>query len=233
MIEVHISKLVEAHYHPENAEILLLSNLGERLIKEGMWPLERGDKRTLYQVAEAAPGVSIVTDPRLQAFIALVKEGDEQRARDEIEKRCKLAFLRGLPSALLHAFTAEAAPGIDVWMSLVPKAHYRTATVAPGQGFYKIDDELRSPGLDVTDVDALAELERERLEFNIREWAARHQVDLKTLGRRRRVARETLAKPVEEAAATALDRLYAAQAMDVAKRMTIPIDIAVALSRLP
>lgn len=233
MIENHISELVEAHYHLESAEILLLSNLGERLIKDGMWPPERGDKRSLYQVAEAAPGVSIVTDSRLQAFIALVQEGDEQRARDEIEKRCKLLFLRGLPSALLHAFTAEAAPGVDIWVSLAPKAHYRITTDAPDQGFYKIDDVLRIPGLDVTDVDALADPDRARLEANIREWAARYEIDLKIVGRRKRVNREASAKPAEGAATTALDRLYAAQAPDVSKRITIPIDIAVTLSRLP
>jgi len=233
MIENHISELVEAHYHPENADVLLLSNLGERLIKDGMWPLERGDKRTLYQVAEAAPGVSIVTDSRLQAFIALVKEGDEQRARDEIEKRLKLFFLRGLPSALLHAFSADAAPGVDVWVSLVPKTHYRIATDAPDQGFYKIDDDLRIPGLDVTDIDALADPDRARLESNIREWAARYEIDLKIVGRRKRVVRDASAKPAEGAVTTALDRLYGAQAPDVAKRINIPIDIAVTLSRLP
>lgn len=233
MIEDHIAKLVEAHYHPDNAEILLLSNLGERLIKEGMWPLERGDKRTLYQVAEAAPGVSIVTDPRVQAFIALVKQGDEQRARDEIERRRKLFFLRGLPSAFLRAFTVESPAGVDIWVSLTPKAFYRIAADEPDEGFYKIDGDLRVPGLDVTDLDVLSEPDRNRLESNIREWAARHEVDLKIVGRRKRVAPETPAKPSVDSATTALERLFAAQAPDVAKRMTVPIDIAMTLSRLP
>jgi hypothetical protein len=231
MIEDQVAEFVKAHYAREGAEILLLSKLGEQLIKDGAWPLDRSDKRTLFQVAEATPGISIVTDPSVKAFIALVEAGNEQHARDEIERRKKLFFLRGLPRAVLLAFTLEMAPGSAMYLALTPRPEYRGGLPVDDPNFQLVEEDLRLPGLDVTDLENMSEDNRGRLETNIREWANRHGVDWSTLKQRRTPTQQTVSAPTR--ALSALDRLLAAQAPDVAKRLNIPIDIAVALSRLP
>lgn len=231
MIENEIKKLVEEHYKDAEAAILLLSNIGMRLTKECLWP-PANDKRTLYEAAEATPDIALVRDENAKSFIAVVKAGDEQRAVRAIADRHKRHFLRGLPRALLLAFTLDIADGQVMTVRLGPKISY-LAGPAVEEGAIIIDQDLRLPGLDAGDLAELPEADVERLDTNIRAWSERHHVDPASLGRVRRKA--PIADPTASAPAqsSALERLYAAQNPDVAKRLTVPIDIALALSRMP
>ena len=211
--------------------MLLLSNLGFQLKEAGIWPAA-GDTRPLRDAVAATPGLHIVQDPDARSFLAVVKEGDEQRALDAIERRHRLVFLRGLPRPVILAFTLEVPEGQAMHLQLAPRPSFVTGTEAVPDGFYPVDPELRMPGLDVEDLSTLTPDQAGALEEKVRKWFQRYGIDLGTLGAHRAgPAAQPAAAPRREV--SALDRLLAAQQPDVARRMTVPIDIAVALSRLP
>lgn len=230
MIEKQIAEYVAAHYASPGAPVLLLSNLGFQLKEAGIWPAP-GDTRSLRDAVAATPGVHIVQDPEARSFLAVVKEGDEQRAREVIDRRHRLAFLRGLPRAVILAFTLEVPKGQDIYLQLTPRASFVTGTEAVPDGFHLIDPELRMPGLDIEDLSALTLDQAGALEDRIRRWLSQHGIDPANLGSHRAgLAAQPAAASRREI--SGLDRLLAAQEPDVARRMTIPLDIAVALSRL-
>ncbi len=230
MIEKEIAKRVAAHYATHGAPVLLLSDLGFQLKEAGIWPAS-GDTRSLRDAVAATPGVHIVQDPDARSFLAVVREGDEQRAREAIDKRHRLAFLRGLPRPVILAFTLEVPQGQAMHLQLTPRPSFVTGTEAVPDGFHLIDPELRMPGLDIEDLSALTLDQAGALEDRIRRWLSQHGIDPANLGSHR------TSTAVQPAAASrreisALDRLLAAQEPDVARRMTVPLDIAVTLSRL-
>jgi hypothetical protein len=231
MIEDEIASIVAEHYQQGEQRLLMLSNLGARLSKLGHWPLPPGDKRTLFDVVEAVPKVSVVVDPESKSFIAVVPAGQEKLAHDAIAARRHLYFLRGLPRALLLAFTLDLAEGQKIFVQLAPRVSYIVGQDAGVADAIVVDPDLRLPGLDVDQLDAQALQSAEQLEGKIREWCARHQLEPQTLARKPRPAastRQPATKP-----SSALERLYAAQEPDEAKRLSIPLDIALTLSRLP
>jgi hypothetical protein len=230
MIEDEIKALVEEHYKAPEAEILLLSNLGMKLSKAELWPPAH-DKHTLYDAVAATPGVRLVRDEEAKSFIIVVLAGDEQRAVRAIEDRRKRYFLRGLPRALLLAFTLDVAAGQIMSVRLDRKISYHGGAEL-GEGSVLVDDDLRLPGLDAIDITALSETDVEKLDTSIRAWCERHQIDPASLARIpvKPGATPPVATPM---VSSALERLYAAQDPDVAKRLTVPIDIALALSRIP
>lgn len=230
MIEQNIKKLVVEHYADAQAGILLLSNIGMRLTDDGLWPTAN-DKRTLYEAVEATPGVVPVRDERAKSFIPVVLEGHEQRAIQAIADRHKRHFLRGLPRALLLAFTLEIAHGLVMTVRLGPKISY-LAGPAVEEGTIIVDNDLRLPGLDALNVKDLAESDVEKLDTNIRAWCERHHLEPAALVRVDRKSAKPNLRPAPTAQLNALERLYAAQEPDVAKRLSVPIDIALALSRM-
>lgn len=231
MIENDIKRLVEEHYADAEADVLLLSNLGMRLTKAGLWP-PPNDNRQLIEAAEATTDVTVVRDETAKSFITIVRTGDEQRAVRAIANRQKRYFLRGLPRALLLAFTLDMAEGQVMALRLGPKITYIGGPAAE-EGSIVVDQDLRLPGLDALDVTALSETDVERLETNIKAWCERHEVDPASLIRLHSKSGAAKAPVVAPAQSSALERLYAAQEPDVAKRLSVPIDIALALSRMP
>ncbi|MFD0850533.1 hypothetical protein [Sphingosinicella xenopeptidilytica] len=231
MIENEIKRLVEEHYADAEAEVLLLSNLGVRLTKEGLWP-PANDKRTLLEAAEATADITVVRDETAKSFIAIVRAGDEQRAVRAIANRQKRHFLRGLPRALLLAFTLDMAEGQVMAVRLGPKISYVGGPAAE-EGSIVVDQDLRIVGLDAMDVTALSEADVERLDTNIKAWCERHEVDPSSLVRVHGKSAAAKAPTAAPARSSALERLYAAQEPDVAKRLSVPIDIALTLSRMP
>ncbi|AMK26129.1 hypothetical protein [Sphingobium sp. TKS] len=229
MIENDIKALVEEHYKDPKAGLLLLSQIGMQLTEAGLWPSAH-DKRTLYDAVEATAAVKAVRDDDAKSFIAVVLAGDEQRAIRAIDDRRKRHFLRGLPRALLLAFTL-ATPQDQIMSVLI--GHKITYSVGPelAEGAIRVDEDLRLPGLTVMDIAALGDEEVEQIDTRVRAWCERHNIDPASLAR-------MPAKPGPPAPApsfkgsSALERLYAAQDPDVAKRLTVPIDIALALSRM-
>lgn len=230
MIEDDIKALVEEHYKDPDAEILLLSNIGMRLTKQGLWP-PANDKRSLFDAAEDTPGVKPIRDEDARSYIAVVLEGDEQRAIKAIDARKHRFVLRSYPRALLLAFTLEIAEGQIMSLKLGPKITYQGGPTLE-EGTLRVDDDLRLPGLDIFDLPSLGDEDIEKLATNIRAWCERHHVDQSTLVRTQSRKPEPVAVPAASSS-SALERLYAAQTPEVAKKLIVPIDIALALSRLP
>ncbi|MBO9579656.1 MAG: hypothetical protein J7498_02045 [Sphingobium sp.] len=232
MIEDEITTLVEEHYAEAGANILLLSNIGMRLTKQGRWP-PANDKRTLYEVAEATPGIALIRDEIAKSFIAVVKVGEEQRAISAITDRHKRFFLRGLPRAFLLAFTLDTAEGQVMAVRLGPKISYLAGPNVE-DGTIIVDEDLRLPGLDAINLADLPDADVEKLDTNIREWCDRHHIDPSSLARvDHRSPSKAAPAPAAPKQSSALERLYAAQDPDVAKRLSVPIDIALTLSRMP
>jgi hypothetical protein len=231
MIEDEIAAIVAEHYEPGHQRPLMLSNVGARLSKLNHWPLATGDKRTLLEIVEAMPQVSVVIDPASKSFIAVVPAGQEQLAHDAIAARRHLYFLRGLPRALLLAFTLDLADGQQMYVQLGPRVTYVAGPDAGDPDAILVDADLRLPGLDITQLDAQAVAGAAELEDKIKQWCARHHLEPEMLARKVRPASST--RPPVAKTANALERLYAAQDPDVATRLAIPLDIALTLSRLP
>lgn len=231
MIEDAITQIVEDHYQPGQRRLLMLSNLGARLSKLKYWPLPPEDKRSLRDVIDAMPEFSVEGDPESESFLAVVRKGEEQRVRDEIAARKLRYFLKGLPRALLIAFTLETAPGNPIYLRLEQRITYLAGPHVPDENEVLVDDDLRLPGLEVGDIDEMADGNTKQLETNIRTWCERHGIDPDRLKRKSKPIAGHLTTAFK--ASSALERLYAAQDPEIAKRMTMPIDIALALSRLP
>lgn len=230
MIEDDIEALVKEHYKDPDAEILLLSNIGMKLTKQGLWP-PANDKRTLFDAAQDTPGVTPVRDHQARSFIPVVLEGDEPRAIKAIDAHKIRFVMRSYPRALLLAFTLEIADGQIMSLKLGPKITYQGGPTLE-EGTLRVDDDLRLPGLDIFDLPSLSDDEIEKLATNIRAWCERHQVNQSDLVRTQTRKPEPAAVPAASNS-SALERLYAAQLPEVAKKLIVPIDIALALSRLP
>lgn len=233
MIEDDIKALVNGHYGKPELGLLMLSNVGAALSKQGKWPLPDEDKRTLAEVAEATPGIAIVRDPHASSFIAVVPPGQEHLADEAIARRKRLFFVRGLPRTVLLAFGLEMAPGQHMHLRLQPRPIYQAGPEAAIEGYLRVDDDLRMPGLAIDDLAALEPAQVEALEAKVREWCERHDVPPETIGRKlAQQAPRAPARP-EKMATSALERLYAAQLPELADRLIVPIDIALMLSRMP
>lgn len=227
MLEGEISRLAHDYYAQPGAGVLMLSNIGAHLSKVGLWP-SKDDRRSLHDIAAHAAGLTIVRDPDAQSFIAVVLAGDEQRAELAIAERHKRVFLKSLPRALLLAFTVELADSQTMYVQLHPRVTFHI-NGREGQDLIVVDAELRRPGMRIDDIDELALEQVEVLDQSIRTWCERHDIDVSTL--QRRVARPAAVQQPQRSR-TALERLYDAQEPGVAGRLTVPIDIALALSRM-
>lgn len=232
MLEQQIREMVEQHYRGSNPRLLLLSSLGKMLSDRKLWP-EAGENRTLLDVVGNVRGVSIVRDETSEAFIAVVREGEENLAEKEIVRRHKLFFLRGLPRALLLAFTIPVDEPAKMFVRLSPKLQYKIDT-AGGEGEIFVDPDLRVPRGVPIELDELSAEEIEHLEVGVRSWADRNELDLTSLKKNHHSTPKNSRRltPSEEGKnLSALERLFAAQESEVAKRMVIPLDIAILLGK--
>lgn len=229
MIEEHIVAKVKDHYSDTDAGVLLLSQLGKQLKDDGHWP-PQNDSRTLTEIVEETASVSLVRDENAKAFIAIVLAGSEQIARDAIEERHKRIFLRDVSRALLAAFTIQVDPEKNVYVHLKPKLKFSVEAQKVPDAIL-VDAELRIPGIDVSDIRDLALEDVDRLGANIRTWCGRHKVDHNAITWKHERP-DPLAETEHSRASNGLERLYAAQDPSLAKRLVIPFDIAIELSRM-
>lgn len=231
---VPVAEVVAEHYKTPGADVLLLSELGDRLIELGAWPAA-DEKRPLHDVVKASKGVVMVRKENSPSFIPIVLEGDEARAMAAIADHEKRRLLSGLARPVLFAFTREIPLGDKMFLEFGTKTTFHVGEEPPPEAKV-VDEEFRSPGLAVSDLGQVPVAELEKLELNIRAWCERHSVAFTDLMKpRRSPARAPLAAAVATAArpGSALERLYAAQPVDIASRLSIPMDIALTLSRLP
>jgi hypothetical protein len=231
MIEDKIRQIVAEHYQPGQTRPFLLSHIGARLAKDGDWPLPTDDRRTLRDVVEAIPDLSLIVDEQTPSFIAVVPVAEEKLAHNAIAKRRKLFFLRGLPRAVLLAFTTEIAEETPVYLLLGERITFVVGLAARPEGGIEIDANLRMPGLPIDQLNELDDALIEKLDGKIREWCARHEIAPAQLTRKR--APVPLPSIAISKGQSALERLVQAQDPQIARRLIVPIDIALLLSRMP
>ena len=239
MFESDLTTLVKSHYGEENSQLLLLSDLGILLTEKGIQQ-EPGDRRSLRETVEQITELNLVRDPEASAFIAVVLQGDEKRAEDVIVERRRRHFLRILPRPILLAFTLDIAEGHTMSVQLSPKVVYQGGPIV-SEGWIVVDSDLRLPGVDAHDIDSLDAGISQELETRIRSWCDRHHIEPASLVRSRsRRVKADLAdvttdstKSRQARRASALERLLEAQEPEVARRLNLPIDIALFLSRMP
>lgn len=228
-----IQSRVERHYASSD-DVLLLSDLGEELRDAGLWPIE-GEPRQLGEVVAAlAPKVSLVRDPEAKAYVVVVPAGREDLAEKAIERRHKLLLIRKLPRSVLLAFCADVVDNAEVFLDTESPHKYVVGDRPEGQSFVLVEPEYRVPGLYVDDSRTLPIEEAERLTSGISAWAERHGLDV-----RKWIVSERAERPDREVSrrrpgtSSALERLLLAQSPEVAERLVVPVDIALALSRIP
>lgn len=224
---------VAAHY-AHDAGVLLLSDLGEDLRAAGLWPAE-GESRQLYDVIDEIEGVSVVRDPAHKAYIVVVPAGREELAEQAIRYRGDVRLLRRLARVVLVAFCLDVQAPEQVYLRIEPPTRYAVSQCPLEEPYVLIEDQFRLPALLVEDVRGLTPEQTRKLAENVRDWASSHAIPIERL----------IPSPVKGAigepsgqnettarAATALERLHSAQSSEVAARMIIPIDIALALSKM-
>jgi hypothetical protein len=106
---------------------------------------------------------------------------------------------------------------------------YEVGEVDPEQAsnYVLVETEYRRPGLRVERLQSLSPVDRADLANRIQRWAVAHGLTVEQFYKSDKDAKDVIAD-----GGTALDRLLAAQAPDVAPRLMIPADIAQILSRL-
>lgn len=229
MIEEQIEALVRDHYSSEDAGVLLLSTLGKKLTDSRHWPLQN-DSRTLTEIVDETDSLSLVRDEEAKAFIAIVLAGDESIAHAAIANRHRRAFLKEVSRALLAAFTIHVDSGKQIYVHLQPKLRFSIRD-EPMQDGIPVDADLRVPEVDASDVRNLDLEEVAKLDSNIREWCQRHGVEHSSITWKQE--RNVSSSTVDSAhSSNALERLYAAQEQSITKRLVIPFDIAIELSRM-
>ena len=228
MLNEAIKKKVSEHYRMNADELLLLSELGNKLRVENQWPI-LGENRSLLTIAKEIDGVHVILDENMPTFVAIIpseKEHDKEKIMTIWHSRC---FLRGLPKALLDSFTKNLDQNQDIFFNAEPNPGYRAGGEVNGNEII-VDQDLRMPGIDAANISKISSQNVKKLEANIREWSERHHVILDELKLNYQDPKFSLSDRIGN---TALERLRNAQSNDVAKRFVIPIDIAVLLSRAP
>jgi hypothetical protein len=208
---------------------LLLSTFGKILRREKLWPID-GETRSLASViADLAPDLVLTRDPDAEAFVVITPKGKEEIAVQAIERRQDLNLLKRLPRAVLLAFCAQTPDA--VYLRCRPPYRYSIDERPPDEGYIRVDPEFRMPGVFLDESRNLSPPNTQRLMHGVRRWAARHNIDLKSMASERPSAVAQVAAEQKQAA-NALERLYQAQPPEWRDRLVVPVDIALTLSRL-
>lgn len=235
-IEDYILRKVNSHYeHSEN--VLLMSQLGTDLRNSDIWPQE-GERRTLLDIIEAMPELTVLRDPSQRAYAVVTPKGREHLAENEIRKRADIRTLRLIPRAVLLAFCIEQPPGASVFVSTSSPFRYAVGASPPDDSYVIVDEQFRMRGLFIVEIADMKQDERSELARKFLAWCQEHQIDsasfLKSTRGRDPKSTTQVTPSHGLASATkpnALERLIASQAPDVASKLVIPADIALLLSR--
>ena len=218
-----------AHHYENSDRPLLLSDFGKGLREAGLWPIE-GETRSLAELIPIlAPDVVVERDRAATAYVVVAPPGRRDIALAAIAQRRDLALLKRLPRAVLLAFCANT-PG-PVHLRIQPPYRYLTDSAEADENHILVDEEFRLPGIFIDEAKNLPPSQVKQLSERIRAWAERHQVDLEKFMQPSSAA--TASNFNEKPAANALERLYQAQAQGLRERLTVPLDIALVLSRMP
>lgn len=237
-LDQKIQQLVKTHYESSSAP-LLLSQLGKSLRVEGFWPSDNGSK-TLREVIEGlSPDILVKRDPDALAFAVVVTKESEHIADTAIETRRTYRFLNDLPRSLTLAFVVEVPSDQQIFVQRKPPFRYQISDDALDTDEYAlVNPDLRVEGVYVDRMRDIDPDKANELATNIRDWISKNGLSLEYLRQSERHPPpgqgERLPTPQSSGrSASALERLLSAQPRDVARRMVIPADIALALSRIP
>ncbi len=224
----HIKKIVDLHY--ETAEDpLLLSNLGNELKKQNLWPIE-GETRSLANfIKEIAPELPIIADPEAKAYVVITPKGREKLAHIAFQRRHDHLLIKKLPRAILLAFCVRAKG--EVWVKITAPYHYAIECPKPDESYVSVDEKFRIPGLYVDQNRNMTPTNQDLLVSNLKNWAKEHHVELHDLTADSSAPSQAPAQAVKSAA-NALERLYDAQPPTLRERLVVPVDIALSLSRM-
>ena len=228
-----LAERVRRHYLATDAP-LLLSELGVELRNAGIWPVD-GDKRPLAQaLAESTPDVTILTAPDAKAFVVVTMKGEEDKAHKAFAARRRERLLRRLPRPVILAFCAKLEDDRPVFLRKTPPYRYSPDPDSV-EGWWPVEPEFRNPGLFVDANRSVGGNDADRIMQGIESWAAKHAVDLDALAATEAKPASHATAPVAEApvpaAANALERLCNAQPPELVRRLVVPMDIALLLSR--
>lgn len=237
MIAEELKSRVTKHY-AESTAPLMLSRFGQALRVEKLWPIE-GESRSLREVLESQrPDIDVRRDPTAMAFAVVVAKGFEHIADEAIKARQESNFLENLPRSVLLAFVAKTTDNEPVHLQINSPFRYEIGPSAAREDYLLIPESYRLEGEYLEKVRDLEPEKRDLLAKNIRRWVADQSLTLDVFYTKHRETpqprvRNEAPGVAENRSSSALERLHAAQPSGVSGRMVIPLDIALALSRLP
>ncbi len=229
-----IKARVRSHY-ASTRKPLLLAHLGLEIEKELAWPDNRGQRNLKQLIKEMCePDLEIVFDKRSPAYIAVVTPDVRTEVEAQIAGRLgdndsTAVRLEDIVKPVLLAFCVNVQSQ-PVYIRRIYPFRYEVGNIPTDRAteYILVEHEYRRPGLRIDHPHLLSLTDRKDLENLIQKWAAVHSVPIEQFSRLKQEETET----APEHGKTALDRLLAAQAQDVAQRMMIPADIAQILSRM-
>lgn len=221
-----IRELVEKHYRENSGSPLLLSDLGEALRKQELWPLVEWQGKNLREFIQESsdPDLLIVRDKNSPAYIAVTTRASKDVVEQFISRRAQaqaiIPDLEALPRSVLLAFCVQQESGKRVFLRRSPPYRYlvETPTGEHERDFILVEDRYRRPGLKVGDVSEMTAADRLDLQTKIAAWSRDNGIQLGKFYR-----------DWEKKNTNALERLVEAQAPEIAKKLVIPGDIALLL----
>jgi hypothetical protein len=230
--KTRLVQIVQSHYAARRTP-LLLARLGTELDKADAWPEERGQRNLKQLINEfAAPDVELIWDKRSPAYIAVVTPDVRETVIAQMEERLGVRAvavrLEEIVRPVLLAFCINVHDQ-PVYVRRVHPFRYEVGEVDPEQAsnYVLVETEYRRPGLRVERLQSLSPVDKADLANRIQRWAAAHGLTVEQFYKSDKDAKDVIGD-----GGTALDRLIAAQAPDVAPRLMVPADIAQILSRL-
>jgi hypothetical protein len=231
--QTRIKTMVREHYEKTRVP-LLLSHLGSRIEKADEWPTDRGQRSLKQLIADTCePDLQIVFDKRSPAYVAVVTPEVKAEVETQIaarlgEKDTTRVRLEDLARPVLLAFCINLQ-NQPIYIRRIRPFRYEVGTIPAEREteYVVVESEYRRPGLRIDNLNHVTLTDRRDLENLIQKWATVHGLDIEQFSRLDQDEKE-----VPDTGKTALDRLLAAQAPDVAQRMMIPADIAQILSRI-
>jgi hypothetical protein len=228
-----VKKIVQDHY-ASTPTPLLLAHLGSQIEKEDAWPTDRGQRSLKQLISDTcSPDLAVVFDRRSPAYVAVVTP--EVRAAVEAhiaeklgEKDTTPVRLEELARPVLLAFCINVQ-NQPVYIRRMRPFRYEIGHIPIDKAteYVVVEPEFRRPGLRIEHPHLLPLSDRRDLENLIQKWAVVHGLEIEQFSRLEAEEREQA-----ESGKTALDRLMAAQAPDIAQKLMIPADIALILSKL-
>lgn len=235
-LEKEILNYVLKHYE-NSSKPLLLSELGKELRTNGIWPTEGLESGFREAVEKLRPKLQIIQDPKAIAYLIVVPEEKKAIAEKAIESRHSRQQLKSLPTALLVAFCRSVVGDEKVFFHTKRPFRYQVENKLDDIDYVQIEHKYRMPGINVERIETLSDEDSIELNNKINLWADETKLSLAEFSifghKTSKLSKSRVfASSLSDKKLNALERLQAAQPVDIADRVVVPLDIALTLSRL-